>query len=275
VIPKGITLMHATDLHFTTSSTSKGVLEREFTLADVPGVLWTPASGAVPAPLVLMGHPGGLHKQAPGVVARAAHLVTMIGYAVAVIDAPGHGHRPRSADDAAWVEQIRRARAAGEPLGAIVSAFNGELAERAVPEWRATLDALDALPDIDADRPVGYTGLTLGAEIGMRLVAAEPRIGASLVGAAFASEELLAVARRITVPTQYLLPWDDDEIDRASGLALFEALGSTEKTLHATSGSHRKVPWFETEDSARFFARHLLSPADESTVQHHGTRMDR
>ena len=41
-----------------------GVLEREFTLGEIPGVLWTP--GSAPAPLILSGHNGGLHKRLPG-----------------------------------------------------------------------------------------------------------------------------------------------------------------------------------------------------------------
>jgi hypothetical protein len=56
---------------------------------------------------------------------------------------------------------------------------------------------------------------------------------------------------------QYLLAWDDPEIDRESTFILFDVLGSEEKTLHANAGSHRKVPFFETEDSGRFLARHL------------------
>ena len=37
-----------------------GVREREFTLGEIPGVLWTPSSE--PAPLILMGHNGGLKR---------------------------------------------------------------------------------------------------------------------------------------------------------------------------------------------------------------------
>ena len=35
-----------------------GSLEREFTLGDIPRILWMPASSS-PAPLILFGHPGG------------------------------------------------------------------------------------------------------------------------------------------------------------------------------------------------------------------------
>ena len=74
-----------------------GVLEREFTLGEIPGVLWTP--GSAPAPLILSGHNGGLHKRLPRLVARARHYAAEYGFAAAAIDAPGHGDRPRSAAD--------------------------------------------------------------------------------------------------------------------------------------------------------------------------------
>jgi len=44
---------------------------------------------------------------------------------------------------------------------------------------------------------------------------------------------------------------------RESGLALFDAFGSAEKTLHANPGPHMGVPAFELESSERFFTRHL------------------
>jgi hypothetical protein len=243
-------------MHFTSETTTNGVLERDFTLGDVPGVLWSPASATGPAPLVLIGHPGGLHKKAPGVVARATYYVTALGFHVAAIDAPGHGDRPRSASDAEWVARIGVARRAGEPLGAIVSEFNADLAERAVPEWMAVIDEVVALTSI-ADGPIGYSGMTVGTEIGARLIIADDRIGAAILGGVFAFEPMIEVMRRITIPVQYLLAWDDPEIDRESTFILFDVLGSEEKTLHANAGSHRKVPWTETEDSGRFLARHL------------------
>ena len=245
-------------MRFTTTTTSNDVIERTFTVNDVPGVLWSPASDAGRSPLMLMGHPGGLGKRAQGLVARAMYYVSTLGFHVGAIDAPGHGDRTRSAEDARWVDQMQRARAAGGPLGSIVSEFNASVAERAVPEWMATLDELQTLPEI-ADGPVGYSGMTLATEIGFRLLAADARIGAAVLGGAFASEALLGLAVQVTVPVQYLLSWDDPEIDRESTFALFGALGSTQKTLHANPGPHSNVPWFETEDGGRFFERHLVA----------------
>ena len=42
-----------------------------------------------------------------------------------------------------------------------------------------------------------------------------------------------------------------------SGLALFDAFASKEKTLHANAGKHKELPRFEADSATRFFARHL------------------
>jgi hypothetical protein len=65
----------------------------------------------------------------------------------------------------------------------------------------------------------------------------------------------IEAARRITVPIQFLLPWDDEHVDRQSALALFDAFASTEKTLHANPGDHRTIRWIGLDDE--FLARHL------------------
>src|SRR4051794_11988115 len=107
-------------LHFTAQTSCNGVLERDFTVGELPGVLWSPASGADRAPLVLMGHGGGNHKKSPAMVGRADRLVTGCGFNVAVIDAPGHGDRPRTTHDEREIAVMAEAMAAGEPVGAIV-----------------------------------------------------------------------------------------------------------------------------------------------------------
>ncbi len=228
-----------------------GVLEREFTLGEIPGVLWTP--GSAPAPLILSGHNGGLHKREPRLVARARHYAAEYGYAVAAIDAPGHGDRPRSAVDEQARADLRRAMEAGEPVDEIVDAFIVPLVERAVPEWRTTLDALLSLPEIGG--PVGYAGMTA---IGIRLAVVEPRISAAgFFAGGFVPGTLREEARQVTIPLQFLLQWDDEGMERQPVLDLFDAFGTKEKTLHANLGGHAGTPWFEVDDGARFFARHL------------------
>ena len=244
-------------VHFTAETSSNGVVERDFMLGEIPGVLWSPVSGSDHAPLVLMGHGGGRDSKAPGTVGRAYRLVTACGFHVASIDAPGHGGRPRTAHDEREIAVMQQAMAAGEPIGPIVVRYNAHLAERAVPEWQATLDALQELPEISAEGPVGYYGLNMGTAIGVPLTAIEPRITAAVFGVFWHDQSLADAASRITVPVEFVLQWDDEHIDRQSGLALFDAFASKEKTLHANAGAHMEVPRFEADSAVRFFARHL------------------
>ena len=245
-------------LRFTLRFTSEqrlddGVVERGFLLGDIPGILWTPRSAA-PARLILLGHPGGLRGMYPRLAARARHSAAE-GYAAATIELPGGGDRPRSpAADAARAD-LRRAIEAGEGVDdETVDRLVLPLVEKAVPEWRAALDALLALPGIGG--PVGYAGGVIA--IGIRLAVVEPRISAALLFAgSFVPRALFEEARQITIPLQVLLQWDDEGNDRQMALELFDAFGSTEKTLHANMGGHTGVPQFEGDAGNRFFARHL------------------
>ena len=231
-----------------------GVLEREFTLGEIPGILWTPGSASAPAPLILIGHPGGLHKMYPRLAARARHSVAE-GYAAATIELPGGGDRPRSAAAEEARADLHRALEAGEPVDdEIVDRLVGPLVEKAVPEWRAALDALLPLPGLGG--PVGYSGGVIA--IGLRLAVVEPRISAALLFAgSFVPRALFEEARQVTIPLQVLLQWDDEGNDRQLALDLFDAFGSREKTLHANMGGHTGVPQHAGEDAAGFFARHL------------------
>jgi pimeloyl-ACP methyl ester carboxylesterase len=228
-----------------------GVLERDFTLGEIPGILWTP--GSAPAPLILIGHNGGLHKREPRLVARARHYAAEYGFTAVAIDAPGHGDRPRSAADQQSSADLRRAIEAGEPVDEIVDAFILPLVERAAAEWRTTLDALLSLPEING--PVGYNGWTA---TGIRLAVLEPRISAAVFfGMGFVPATLVEEARQVSIPLQFLLQWDDEGIERQPVLDLFDTFGTKEKTLHANLGGHAGTPWFEVDDGARFFTRHL------------------
>jgi pimeloyl-ACP methyl ester carboxylesterase len=241
-------------MRFISETISDGVAERLFTLGDIAGVLWSPADGADGRTLVLLGHGGGQHKKAPGVLARARRYVTGYGFAAAAIDAPGHGDRPRTPQDERFTADIRERMAAGQPVIQDIVRQNAALAARAVPEWRATLDALR--DEAGLGGPVGYWGVSMGSAIGVPLAAAEPRIAAAVFGLA-GHETLAGAAAQVTVPVEFLLQWDDELVPRESGLALFDAFGSAEKTLHANPGRHAEVPRFEVESSLRFFGRHL------------------
>ncbi|GGL40479.1 dienelactone hydrolase family protein [Planomonospora parontospora] len=233
-----------------------GVLEREFTLGEIPGTLWTPASASAsaPVPLILLGHPGGVRKMHSRLVARARHAAAD-GFATATIELPGGGERPRFAAAEQARADLQRALQAGEPVSEeIVDRLVLPLVEKAVPEWQTTLDALLALPEIGG--PVGYSGGVIS--IGTRLAVVEPRISAAVLFAgSFVPRIMFEEARRVTIPLLVLLQWDDEGNDRRMALDLFDAFGSKEKTLHANMGGHTGVPQFEGDAAGRFFTRHL------------------
>jgi hypothetical protein len=246
-------------LHFSSEQRlDDGVLEREFTLGEIPGILWTP--GSAPAPLILLGHPPlGLRKMYPRLVARARHAAAD-GFASATIELPGSGDRPRwAAAEQAHAEQaradLRQAKEAGEPVSdEIIDALVLPLVDKAVPEWRAALDALLSLPEIGG--PVGYSGGVIS--IGVRLAAVEPRIVAAVLFAgSFVPRTMFEEARQVTIPLHVLLQWDDEGNDRQAALDLFDAFGSKEKSLHANMGGHTGVPSYAGDAAAQFFARHL------------------
>lgn len=234
-----------------------GVLEREFTLGDIPGLLWTPASASAsePVPLILLGHPPlGLRRMYPRLVGRALHAAAD-GFATATIELPGSGDRPRwPAVDQARAD-LRRAMEAGEPVGdEIIDALVLPLVDKAVPEWQAALDALLSLPEVGG--PVGYSGGVIS--IGVRLAVVEPRISAAVLFAgSLVPRAMFEEARRVTVPLHVLLQWDDEGNDRQAALDLFDAFGSTDKSLHAHLGGHTGVPQFAGDAAAQFFTRHL------------------
>lgn len=243
------------DLRLVSRTTSDGVTTRELVLGDVTATLWAPEHAGPGTPIVLLGHGGGRqYRHHPAMTGRA-RLLTDVGLRACALDVDGHGPRTRTPSDEAQVAALHAARKAGEPIGPIVERYNADLARRTVPEWRALLAGLLAVPEI-GEAPVGYWGLTLGTAIGVPLVAGEPLIRAAALGLFWAST-LVDAARRITVPIEFALQWHDEHIPRADGLALFDAFASTEKSLHVNAGKHMAMPRFEAQSAVRFLERHL------------------
>lgn len=249
-LPKGTTMRFTSEQRL-----DDAVLEREFTLDEIPGILWTPASASAPAPLILLSPPPlGLRKTYPRLVARARHAAAD-GFATATIELPGSGDRPRLPAAEQALADLRRAMEAGEPVSdEVIDALILPLVDRAVPEWQAALDALLALPEIGG--PVGYSGGVIS--IGTRLAVVEPRISAAVLFAgSFVPRAMFEEARQVTIPLHVLLQWDDEGNDRQAALDLFDAFGSKEKTLHANMGGHTGVPQSAGDEAGRFLARHL------------------
>src|SRR5215210_11510 len=223
---------------------------------SVPGVLWLPEAGTGPRPLVLLGHGATRHKRIDYLVALGKRLAQDYGFAVAAIDAPGHGDRRAPGHD----DEV-----------ALFSDFLAEWSREGtvddvVAEWRGAIDAVRALEEV-GDGPIGYWGLSMGTIYGVPLVAAEPRIQVAVFGLMGllgpTRARLAADAPSIACPVLLIQQWDDSLIPRQEVFELFEALGSGDKRLHAHPGDHAAVPIEEIAFSARFLARHLAPHAGD------------
>jgi hypothetical protein len=251
---------------FTDIRTDDGVTRRSFSVSvageDVPAVIWAPEGATGPRPLVLMGHGGSQHKKTPGIRARAAIYARKLGYATLAIDAPGHGDRISRAEAAEMMREVG-ARVTGQAPAGFTPERMKQMLQRslhAVPEWNAALAAAQGFEFVGAGGPVGYWGVSMGTAIGVPFVAQCPAITCAVFGLAglrAGAAEMEAAAKAITIPVEFVFQWEDAVAPRETGLALFNAFGSKEKTMHINPGGHMDIPDFEGASWERFFARHL------------------
>jgi dienelactone hydrolase len=217
----------------------------------VPGVLWTPDRPGT-WPLVLVSHGGSGSKEERYVVSFARGLAASHRLAALAIDGPVHGDR--------------RADGGATP-GLVLAQFaqlwagDGEaMTDDMVADWQAALGALQGTPEIDPG-PVGFWGVSMGTIVGLPLVAAEDRIGAAVLGLMGLTgptrSRIARDAPRLRCPVLFLVQWDDELFRRADALALWEALGPSDKRLHAHPGGHGDLPVEAFEASARFLAARL------------------
>ena len=189
------------------------------------------------------------------------------GYTAVALDTPEHGERITDKEAARARRRSVQARidqgtGAGLPVVMDANQPAGFAARMAthVGELTALVDDLARTGFID-DR-LGYWGMSMGTGIGLRFVATEPRVKAAVLGLAgvgvgMGGAEFGTAARSLRVPILFLLQWDDELIAHDAGLGLFDAIGSTDKTLHVNPGGHVQVPVFENDSAESFFVRHL------------------
>jgi pimeloyl-ACP methyl ester carboxylesterase len=252
----------------------QGVVEQRFDLRvneeTVPGIRWVPEGADLLHPTILIGHGGTQHKRVPNVLGLARRFVRHLGYSAVALDAPGHGERITDPEVAERRRQAIQARIAAGP-GADSVAFGSEEARewverttKGISEWRSLLDSLD---EQGGGRGYGYWGVSMGTAIGLPFVASDSRIRAAVLGLAGlgnrpGADRFEQAARGLTIPVLLVLQWNDELVPQKSGVALFDAIGSKEKTLHINPGGHVEIPLFERDAYEDFFVRHL-GPARE------------
>jgi len=223
--------------------THGAVRERTATIVGktdaIPVALWTPADESPVEHLVLVGHGAGGHKRQEYVTALARGLVRRYGFGAVAMDGPVHGDRRR--------DSLSPEESSTLAFMEFVQAWTSDvdLTDRMVDDWRTVLDDLLAENEFASVINVGYWGLSMGTILGLPLVASEPRIRACVLGLMGATgptvERIVDDAARITIPTMFLVQWDDELFARSDAFALFDLLGSTDKQLLATPGRHGDV----------------------------------
>jgi dienelactone hydrolase len=215
---------------------------------EVPALRWIPEA-LTRRPLVLVGHGGSGHKDSQLVRDAALPLVQDHGFVVAAIDGPVHGDRRAVFADGPDVrDEFRELWARGESIAPMVA------------DWRATLDALCALPSVDASA-VGWYGISMGTAYGLPFVAAEPRIRAAVLGmwgtCRVASEQLAQDAPKIGIPVLFQRKADDPLFTVEGQEDIFERLGSPRKRLAVYPGGHTDPAGEQLRDIVVFLVDEL------------------
>jgi len=246
-------------MQFGTDVAAKGVRERSFELElprgerRVPGVLWSAADDDQPRPVVMLGHGAAGSKREDYIVALARRLVRHQGLSAVSIDGPVHGDR-----------RADRGEVPGLPFADFAQRWSADpgLIDDMVTDWRLTLDAVQALPEVTPG-PCGYWGLSMGTIFGLPVVAAESRVVVAVLGlmgiAGPTQQRFAADAATVRCPLLFLVQWDDELFPRDLAFSLFGAFGSTDKRMHVNPGLHAEVPAEEFEASGKILADHLVT----------------
>jgi pimeloyl-ACP methyl ester carboxylesterase len=236
-------------------ATQDGVTHREFTATvegrKVPVALWTPQDPKGKCPLLLAGHGGSGHKTSQLILDFALPLAKSRNCAVAAIDGPVHGARRAVFADGLPVRDeflaLWRAGGSVDPM---------------VADWRATIDALCTLPEVDADA-IGWYGVSMGTAYGLPLVAGEPRIRAAALGMwglSYPNSGRLAEdAPRVQCPALFQQKWGDEIFTRESQIELFDKLGSLDKRLAVYMGGHKNPEGEQLDEIFTFLLSRLRS----------------
>lgn len=240
---------------FIEESTKDDLLAREFTIEGgdrpVTGVLWQAPDASPGAPLVCCGHgASGDRHQAP-IPWLARSLVGTYRFNLLSIDGPVHGRRQQGdgGRDAFWPEWKREGTAT-----------------EMTADWKAALDFAQAQPEVGSG-PVGYWGLSMGTIYGAPFVASDDRVVVAVLGLMGITGPdnyrpvIQAAAEAITIPVSFIVQLEDELFNREECLALFDALASTDKRLHANPGLHPAVPIEELVHSVDFLVAGLTGDA--------------
>ena len=234
-----------------------GLRVRELTLdcagRPVTAVLWSRPDGEAGAPLVCFGHGASGDRYQQPIPWLVKRLVGEHGFIGLSLDGPVHGRRQAGdgGRDAFWPEWERP--------GTV---------DDMTADWITALDFVQSQADVGAG-PVGYWGLSMGTIYGAPFIAADDRIEIAVLGLMGITgpdhyrRTITAAAADINIPVLFIMQLEDELFTRQDCLALFDALASSDKRLHANAGLHPDVPVEELHHSVDFLVAGLMGERQE------------
>ena len=109
----------------------------------------------------------------------------------------------------------------------------------------------------------------MGTIYGAPFIAADDRIEIAVLGLMGISgpdhyrRTITAAAADINIPVLFIMQLEDELFTRQDCLALFDALASSDKRLHANAGLHPDVPVEELHHSVDFLVAGLMGERQE------------
>jgi pimeloyl-ACP methyl ester carboxylesterase len=224
----------------------------------VTGALWVPAGAAPDTPMVLCGHGASGDRYQGPIPHLARRFGEESGYPVLSIDGPVHGLRQIGPGGrAAFAEDMKRPSFLDDMVG----------------DWQLAFETITHDSDLGKG-PLGYYGLSMGTIFGLPLLASTIDFTAAAIGlcgssgaASLIGERLLDDAAIVEHPVLFIMQLEDELFDRDGYLALFDALASSDKRLHANPGLHPEVPAEEIDFVVRFLTNHLSGQAEKRVVK--------
>lgn len=212
---------------------------------DVPARLYVPKGAEE---LLLLGHRGTQSKDHPRFVELGRRYARETGLAVVCIDAPAHGERR---PDSGHRDQDLK----------LVIATIGGRQDVTAPDWRLVCERLSHIGP-----PTAYVGFSMGAMMGVAVVATLPTIRCAVFWVAglpapdpsssqspAAFLEYAHAAGRAEI---LMINTTEDEImGPHNALRLFNAIGGTRKRLHFHPGDHGAEPDEAVRASIDFIGR--------------------
>jgi pimeloyl-ACP methyl ester carboxylesterase len=214
----------------------------------VTGALWLPEAARPVRALIVFGHgASGDRYQAP-IPYLAKRFTREADCAAFAMDGPVHGLRQVGPGGrAAFRVELERPKCVDDM----------------VEDWQVAIAAAQREGAIGT-MPLAYFGLSMGSIFGIPLLATRSDVRVATVGllgvtgaVAMLGQRLLQDAARIDCPLLFLMQLEDELFDRSGYLALFDALRSKDKRLHANPGLHPEIPAEEVDFAFEFMRARL------------------